>query len=81
MADNGDLGSFVFRLVAGRSGGGDGQESGDDELEKKSEISNLFQYNMEMPDSGGKRRMGKSSRYSCLVFTSFMLILADELNN
>jgi hypothetical protein len=32
LADNGDLGSFVFRLVAGRSGGGDGQESGDNEL-------------------------------------------------
>jgi hypothetical protein len=32
LADDGDLGSFVFRLVAGRSGGSDGQESGDDEL-------------------------------------------------
>jgi hypothetical protein len=32
LADDGDLGSFVFRFVAGRSGGSDGQESGDDEL-------------------------------------------------
>ena len=45
LADNGDLGSFVFRLVAGRSGGGDGQESGDNELEnKKSEICFSIKY-------------------------------------
>ena len=37
MADDGDLGCLVvilsvFLVVAGRSGGGDGQDSGDDEL-------------------------------------------------
>ena len=32
LADDGNLRSFVFRLVAGRSGGSEGQESGDDEL-------------------------------------------------
>jgi hypothetical protein len=51
LADDGNFRSFVFRFVAGRSGGSDGQESGDDELEKKSEI----QLSKHMEMLGGKR--------------------------
>jgi hypothetical protein len=56
LADDGNFRSFVFRFVAGRSGGSDGQESGDDELEKKSEI----QLSKHMEMLGGKREKSQA---------------------